>query len=106
MRRRRCHSDDQTGSRHDVVVRPKHPSPEPVELLAQATDVWLGCMRRRMFWAVAHGDRSSFSGLSMYIFDVAALDQRRDLVVRHRIPHSTLDLSEEERTAGYGPENP
>ena len=42
MRRRRCHSDDQTGSRHDAVVRPKHPSPEPVELPAQATDVWLG----------------------------------------------------------------
>jgi len=47
-----------------------------------------------------------FVNPDLYIFDVAALDQRLDLVVRHRIPHSTLDLSEEERTAGYGPENP
>jgi SAM-dependent methyltransferase len=47
-----------------------------------------------------------FVNPDLYIFDVAALDQRRELVVRHRIPNSTLDLSEEERTAVYGPESP
>lgn len=47
-----------------------------------------------------------FVNPDLYIFDVAALDQRRELVVRHRIPNSTLNLSEEERTAAYGPESP
>ncbi len=46
-----------------------------------------------------------FVNPDLYIFDVAALELRRELLVRHRIPTSTLDLSEEERSAGYGPDS-
>jgi SAM-dependent methyltransferase len=40
------------------------------------------------------------------IFDAVALDRRNELVVRHRIPRSTLDLSEEERNEGFGADGP
>ncbi len=45
---------------------------------------------------------SGFMNPDIYIFDVAAIDERDELVVRHRIPFSTLDLSEEERLATFG----
>jgi hypothetical protein len=38
----------------------------------------------------------------LYIFDTEALDSRAELVVRHRIPFSTLDLPEAERDRVYG----
>jgi SAM-dependent methyltransferase len=43
-----------------------------------------------------------FVNPDLYIFDVDALDNRREFVVRHRIPRSTLDLSQEERDRVYG----
>jgi SAM-dependent methyltransferase len=45
---------------------------------------------------------SGFLNPDIFIFDVAALDEREEFVVRHRLPFSTLDLSEAERTAAYG----
>lgn len=43
-----------------------------------------------------------FMNPDLFIFDVAALDDRGEFVVKHRIPYSTLDLSEEDRIAGFG----
>ncbi len=45
---------------------------------------------------------SGFMNPDVYLFDTDALYQRRELVVRHRIPFSSLDLSEEERASGFG----
>ncbi len=44
---------------------------------------------------------SGFLNPDVYIFDVAALD-RGEFTVRHAIPHSSLDLSDEDRQAAYG----
>jgi SAM-dependent methyltransferase len=45
---------------------------------------------------------AGFLNPDIFIFDVAALDQREEFVVRYKLPFSTLDLSEDERTRGYG----
>ncbi|MDQ4113478.1 MAG: class I SAM-dependent methyltransferase [Actinomycetota bacterium] len=42
-----------------------------------------------------------FMNPDVYIFDEVALD-RRELVVRHRLPFSSLDLSEADRMRAYG----
>lgn len=44
---------------------------------------------------------TGFMNPDVYIFDEIALD-RRELVVRHRLPFSSLDLSEDDRTRAYG----
>lgn len=44
---------------------------------------------------------AGFMNPDLYIFDAAALD-RGELVVRHRLPFSTLDLPAAERQAVYG----
>jgi SAM-dependent methyltransferase len=44
---------------------------------------------------------AGFMNPDVYIFDAAALDRGR-FVVRHRIPHSTLDLTEADRHRAYG----
>jgi SAM-dependent methyltransferase len=44
---------------------------------------------------------TGFMNPDIFIFDVTALDQG-ELVVRHRIPFSTLDLSDAERQHSYG----
>lgn len=44
---------------------------------------------------------AGFMNPDVFIFDVAALD-RGELVVRHRLPFSTLDLPEAERRQAYG----
>lgn len=44
---------------------------------------------------------TGFINPDVYIFDELALD-REELVVRHRLPFSTLDLSESERMRAYG----
>lgn len=44
---------------------------------------------------------SGFMNPDVYIFDEMALD-RRELVVRHRLPFSSLDLSEPDRLRAYG----
>ena len=45
---------------------------------------------------------AGFMNPDIFIFDVAALDEREEFVVRYKLPFSTLDLSQEERTRGYG----
>jgi SAM-dependent methyltransferase len=42
-----------------------------------------------------------FVNPDLYIFDVTALDERGELVVRHQVPRSTLDLDEAERRTAY-----
>ena len=44
---------------------------------------------------------TGFMNPDVYIFDAAALD-RQELVVRHRLPFSSLDLSETDRMRAYG----
>lgn len=43
-----------------------------------------------------------FVNPDVFIFDIEALDVRGEFLVRHRIPHSSLDLPEEERLRAYG----
>ena len=45
---------------------------------------------------------SGFMNPDIFIFDLTALDERGEFVVRHPIPFSTLDLPEDERTRIYG----
>jgi SAM-dependent methyltransferase len=45
---------------------------------------------------------AGFMNPDIFIFDVTALDDRGELVVRHPLPFSTLDLPEAERLAAYG----
>jgi SAM-dependent methyltransferase len=45
---------------------------------------------------------TGFMNPDIFIFDVAALDQRGELVVRHPLPFTTLDLSDADRLRSYG----
>jgi hypothetical protein len=45
---------------------------------------------------------TGFTNPDLYIFDTESLDAREELVVRHRIPFSTLDLPEADRQRAYG----
>jgi SAM-dependent methyltransferase len=45
---------------------------------------------------------AGFMNPDVFIFDVAALDEREELVVRHRLPFTSLDLPEAERQRAYG----
>ncbi|MFF0342841.1 class I SAM-dependent methyltransferase [Kribbella sp. NPDC004875] len=45
---------------------------------------------------------AGFLNPDIFIFDAAAMDERGELVVRHRLPFSSLDLSEAERARSYG----
>jgi SAM-dependent methyltransferase len=45
---------------------------------------------------------AGFTNPDLYIFDTDSLDSRAELVVRHRIPFSTLDLPEADRQRVYG----
>jgi SAM-dependent methyltransferase len=45
---------------------------------------------------------AGFLNPDLFIFDVAALDEREEFVVRHRLPFSSLDLSGTERAQAYG----
>jgi SAM-dependent methyltransferase len=45
---------------------------------------------------------AGFVNPDLFIFDVTALDDRGELVVRHPLPFSTLDLTDAERQQGYG----
>lgn len=44
---------------------------------------------------------AGFMNPDIFIFDVAALEGRGELVVRHRLPFNTLDLPEAERMRSY-----
>jgi SAM-dependent methyltransferase len=43
-----------------------------------------------------------FMNPDLWVFDTEGVDERGELVVRHRVPRSTLDLSAEERDRVYG----
>jgi SAM-dependent methyltransferase len=45
---------------------------------------------------------TGFMNPDLFIFDIEALDGRGEFLVRHAIPYSTLELSEEERLGRYG----
>jgi SAM-dependent methyltransferase len=45
---------------------------------------------------------TGFMNPDLFIFDIEALDGRGEFVVRHRIPYSSLELSNEERIRAYG----
>jgi SAM-dependent methyltransferase len=45
---------------------------------------------------------AGFLNPDIFIFDVAALDEREEFVVRHKLPFSTVDLPEAERVRAYG----
>ena len=44
---------------------------------------------------------AGFLNPDIFIFDVAALDEREEFVVRYKLPFSTLDLPEAERARAY-----
>ena len=45
---------------------------------------------------------TGFMNPDIFIFDVTALDERGELIVRHHLPFSTLDLPAAERQRSYG----
>jgi SAM-dependent methyltransferase len=45
---------------------------------------------------------AGFMNPDIFIFDIAALDERGELVARHQLPFSTLDLPDAERLRSYG----
>jgi SAM-dependent methyltransferase len=45
---------------------------------------------------------AGFMNPDIFIFDVAALDERGELVACHRLPFTTLDLPDAERLRSYG----
>jgi len=45
---------------------------------------------------------AGFLNPDIFIFDVAALDEREEFIVRHRLPFSTLDLPDADRAQAYG----
>jgi hypothetical protein len=57
--------------------------------------------RRRAAGAGALGDLRDLRVFADASFDVMALDERGELVVRHRLPFSSLDLPDAERQGSY-----
>ena len=45
---------------------------------------------------------AGFVNPDIFVFDVTALDERGELVVRHPLPFTTLDLPDDERQRSYG----
>jgi SAM-dependent methyltransferase len=45
---------------------------------------------------------AGFLNPDIFLFDIAALDERGELTVRHRLPFTTLSLPEAERQRSYG----
>jgi len=61
--------------------------------------VWRECFRvLRPAGALLAG----FMNPDTFIFDIVALDDREELIVRHKIPYSTADLPDAERLREYG----
>jgi SAM-dependent methyltransferase len=63
------------------------------------TPVWRECFR-----VLRPGGLllAGFTNPDLYVFDTETLDSRTELVVRHRIPFSTLDLPQADRQRAYG----
>jgi SAM-dependent methyltransferase len=61
--------------------------------------VWRECFRVLRPGGVL---MTGFLNPDLYIFDTEALDSRGEMVVRHRIPFSTLELSADERARAWG----
>jgi SAM-dependent methyltransferase len=78
----------------DVIVHPVSNLFSP-----DLSPVWAECFRVLRAGGVL---MAGFMNPDLYLFDVEALDRRGELVVRHRVPRSTLDLSQVERDAVYG----
>ena len=64
----------------------------------------LGPVWRESFRVLRPGGilMSGFMNPDVFIFDITALDERDELVVRHRLPYTTLDLPDDERLRTYG----
>jgi SAM-dependent methyltransferase len=61
--------------------------------------VWRECFRVLRRGGIL---MSGFLNPDIYIFDVTALEERDELIVRHQLPFSTLDLPDDERQRSYG----
>lgn len=81
------------GASFDVIV-----NPVSTAFCPDLAPVWEGAFR-----VLRPGGTllTGFINPDVYIFDELALD-REELVVRHRLPFSTLDLAEAERMRAYG----
>ena len=78
----------------DVIV-----NPVSNVFCPELAPVWRECFRVLRPAGVL---MSGFMNPDIFIFDVVALDEREEFVVRHRIPFTTLDLPEDERARSYG----
>jgi hypothetical protein len=45
---------------------------------------------------------AGFLNPDIFIFDITALEERGELIVRHQLPFSSLDLPDAERQRSYG----
>ena len=45
---------------------------------------------------------TGFMNPDIFVFDITALDERGELIVRHPLPFTTLDLPDDERQRSYG----
>ena len=61
--------------------------------------VWRECLRVLRVGGIL---MTGFLNPDIYIFDVTALEEHDALIVRHRLPFSTLDLPDDERRRSYG----
>ena len=81
-------------SSFDVVV-----NPVSNVFCPDLAPVWQECFRVLRPGGIL---MSGFVNPDIFIFDVTALEDRDELIVRHELPFSTLDLPDDERQRAYG----